>query len=82
LTERSGDNITQLNRKSIKVAKELLNSVSSGEVMGIVIAGFKTDGTVVTGWGDVDCCQHQTLIGHLQVDLINRFIKANYVTPE
>jgi len=72
--------VTMINKGSIDNISDILNMAYTGEVKGVMVAGFKTDGTVITGVADVDLCQQATLMGHLQVDLMNRFIKANYIT--
>lgn len=74
--------VKKLNHRTEKTINDILKEVESGKVKGILVAGFTLGGEVITGWAELDCCQMATLIGHLQVDLMNRFIKANYVVEE
>jgi hypothetical protein len=69
-----------LNKRTRNTIESILKLVESGEVKGIIVAGLSKDGTVISGWSDIDVCQQATLIGHLQVDMMDRFIKANYLS--
>lgn len=74
--------LIKLNQETENTLGSILKLAESGKVKGCLVAGFEINGEVVTGWADLDCNQMATLIGHLQVDLMNRFIKANYVVEE
>jgi hypothetical protein len=70
--------LKMINQGSIDNINDILNMAYNGDVKGVLVAGFKSDGSVITGFADLDVCQQATLIGHLQVDMMNRFIKNTY----
>lgn len=47
----------------------------------IIVCKDKREGEVLTGYVNLEMGEKQELLGHIQVDVINEMIKANYVTP-
>ncbi|EIW20720.1 MULTISPECIES: hypothetical protein [Pelosinus] len=79
----AGNNVVPLTSKTtVDRLKELLELAENGEIKGMLVAGFRSNGEVITGWSNINFAETATLIGHLNVDLMKRFIDANYITPE
>lgn len=36
------------------------------------------DGTIETGWYECDAVQHQIMVSHAQMDIVNRMMRATY----
>lgn len=72
--------VIKLNATSIE---KVLNSVldNHDDEDSIVIVVKKRD-EIHTAYFNADMGTKQELLGHLQIDIVNEMIQANYITPE
>ena len=47
----------------------------------VIVCKDKRENEVLTGYVNLDMGEKQELLGHIQADIIDTMIKANYVTP-
>ena len=79
--------ILKFKTRQAKSMEEFLDNVKKQvleeNIDNMIIVSKCEDGTVMVGYtGNLDWGKKQELVGHMQVDVINEMIKANYVTPE
>lgn len=66
----SGNNI-------VTALEELLERAKQGDVVNFVFAGLCPDGNIATSWANADVGERQTLVGHLQIDVMYAVVDAN-----
>jgi hypothetical protein len=57
--------------------ENLIAEVRAGNVKNYAIAAELNDGTVATGWTNANVIERQTLISHLQIDILWQVVKTN-----
>lgn len=55
----------------------LLEQAKKGEITGFVFAAHCSDGNIASSWANVDVGDRQTLVSHLQVDVMYAVVDAN-----
>lgn len=80
-------NIIKFKTKATKSMEEFLDNVKKQvleeNIDNMILVCKCDDGTILTGYtGNLDWGKKQELVGHIQMDIINDMIRANYVTPE
>ena len=63
--------------------EDLKREIEERNIDNIMIAcKDKRENEVLTGYVHLETAEKQELLGHIQVDVIDEMIKANYVTPD
>lgn len=63
---------------------DFLKKVDEMDLDNVLIATKVKNGEnyVMTGYCNLDLCEKQELLGHIQIDIVNDMIRQNYVTPD
>lgn len=76
--------IIRLKNKSddvVNFLEQAISEVKKDNIDNVLIA-FKLrqeDAYVMTGYCNLDMCEKQELLGHIQVDIVKDMIKQNYI---
>lgn len=57
--------------------EELLVAAKKGEIKNFLVSAEGTDGTVLTGYCNLDVGEKQYMLGHIQVDINFQVIQSN-----
>lgn len=57
--------------------EELLEMAKKGEITSVMIAAGADDGTIMTGYCNVDIVERQLLVAHQQIDITMAVLAAN-----
>ena len=57
--------------------EQLLQAAKDGDVTNVLVAANCTDGTIVTGYCNLDIGERQYLVGHVQTDIAFAVVEAN-----
>lgn len=65
----------------IEALEYILEEAKAGKLNSFIFAGKLENGDIATSYSGLDMGGKLELVGHVQVDIVNDMIKANYVTP-
>ncbi|AZO95268.1 hypothetical protein D7D81_12075 [Halocella sp. SP3-1] len=68
--------------RMVGALEDMLEKAESGELTSIAFAGKLKNEDIITGHLNCNFGEHHRLSSEIQLDVIDRMIKANYVTPE
>jgi hypothetical protein len=57
--------------------EDLLNMAKNGEIVNLLISTEHTDGTIMTGYCNLDVGEKQYMLSHVQVDINYEITKIN-----
>lgn len=78
------DNIIQFKSKHDKVLdflEEVKKELEENNIDNLLIACKDNKGGTITGYCNLSIAGRQELMAHVQVDIIDKIIQQNYVTP-
>ncbi|MDR7237132.1 hypothetical protein [Neobacillus drentensis] len=57
--------------------EEFLQMAKKGEIKNFLVSAENIDGTVMTGYCNLDVAEKQYMLGHIQVDINYEIVKVN-----
>lgn len=67
----------QAQERLVRHIEDLLESAKRGEIKNVMVAARCDDGSILTGYCNLDIGEKQTLCSHIQTDIMFEIAKIN-----
>jgi hypothetical protein len=61
----------------VKHIEDFLEMAKRGEITNFLVSSQRTDGTVMTGYCNLDVIEKQFMLSHIQIDVNYEVVRAN-----